>query len=775
MRWSQHAASHLLSVAVLVLSAAVAILLSVTDSSTVLDEQLRVMRERVLERPASGTLHIVEIDAASIRAMESWPWKRSVHALLVDRLKAAGAKTIAFDVDFSARSEPAEDLRFARALQRAGGGVILPTFRQLSDTGSRTFVENLPIAPLRENAFLASVNVHPDRDGTIHNYSFGTVTGGIPRPSMAAMLAGVRGKAEGKFAITTAIDPATLPRHRAIDIISGKVGQRELSGKTLLIGATAIELGDRYAMPKHGMQPGVVIQALAAETLIQGLAPTSLGSWPALLVAAVGIVAMLRASRRALHVAVGLPLIMLILALPLAVELTGLATLNVGSALGATMAGLGILILGDIIGRFNTLRLIDTETGLPNERSLHRALSRCDNGFLIVMKVRNHSEIAAIVSDDQRKILVGQISDRIVMGTGCHAIYSLGDGRLAWSMPGGDLIQLTEMLHGLAALFTSKISLGAQRVIAAPVFGIAPTGKSSDGAEVIQASLAASQAAGQGCRWLVYGSEMADSTGREQRLLADLDDAISQRDIYLLFQPQWSIAKDRIDGVEALLRWQHPILGPIPPDEFIPMLEQNERMAELTLHIIAQCTELASKWDRQGRDIRIAMNISAPLFTDAKFAAEVIERVAKLGPIAHRMIVEITESAIVLDDAQMIDVLKQLRAMGVRVSIDDYGTGQSTLSYLKKFPADEIKIDKSFVTRMLDEANDQILVRSTIELAHELGFSVVAEGVEDESCFGKLREFGCDTIQGWHIGRPVSLSEVEAKADEPARLSRLAA
>jgi diguanylate cyclase len=205
------------------------------------EEQAQEMRDTLRSKPASGQVHIVEIDAASIARLKSWPWPRSTHGMLVDRLHEAGVATLAFDVDFSAPTQAAEDRAFAAALDRFGGSVILATFRQSSGSASSEIVENLPIDELAQHAFLGSVNVDPDHDGQMRSYSSGTVTNQVPRPSIAALMSGAQGKINESFRIDQSIDPATIPRHSYADILAGKLANGELSGKTIVVGATAIE------------------------------------------------------------------------------------------------------------------------------------------------------------------------------------------------------------------------------------------------------------------------------------------------------------------------------------------------------------------------------------------------------------------------------------------------------------------------------------------------------------------------------------------------------
>ncbi len=759
------------------LSAVITLLFAMTiwfsGFAVVMDEQLRIYRERFSERAPTGKIHIAAIDSASIAALNKWPWPRETHAALVDRLRAAGATTIAFDIDFSAPSTQSGDIAFATALESAGSGVILPTFRQRGD--NQKLFENLPIAPLRQHAVLASVNVTPDPDGIMRSFAYGIVTDGVVRPAMPAMLAGVAGKVGGSFPVNTSISPASLPMHSVSDILSGKIGRETLAGKTVLIGATAIELGDRYAMPRYGVQPGVVIQALATETLLQNLVVPNHGAMIPVAMAVMILAAIARLRQHSIVFAVmGMALIA---GLPLALEQLAFVTVDVAAALCGYAAG-AITLLGiRAVAQFDQARLIDAALGLPNEIALQRELKKVESGQLVVMRIRNFDDVADLMSDDQRTKLLDHVCDRIAFATGSARQFSLGQGRIAWIDENDDIDRLTDCLDGLATLFGSRITIGGQKVMIAPAFGIAV---GADRANPVHANLAASRAAALGSRWVIYSAELGSVTERAQQLLADLDDAMVANDISLVYQPKLTLATGRIDGVEALVRWKHPLLGQIPPDQFIPILEEAGRMAELTLFLAEQCIGKIRDWHASDLHAGIAVNISAPLLSDAAFVTSLFAIVDEMGPLASHLTLEITESAVVLNDKTTIGTLSMFRGAGVRIAIDDYGTGQSTLSYIQKFRADEIKIDQSFIRNLVDETSDQILVRSTIAMAHEMGFKVVAEGVEDAACCEVLRRFGCDVVQGWHIGKGVAAPEIEAilrdgceaTAPKPSRASK---
>ncbi len=271
---------------------------------------------------------------------------------------------------------------------------------------------------------------------------------------------------------------------------------------------------------------------------------------------------------------------------------------------------------------------------------------------------------------------------------------------------------------------------------------------------VANAALAAEQAEEGSELFRHFGAIDTGEIEWQLSLLGELDQAMAQGFLWNAYQPKLDLASGRIVSVEALVRWTHGQRGPIRPDEFIPVLEKAGRIRDLTLHVLEQALDDALAWDRRGYPIGVAVNVSAALLADHGF----IERVGHML-LSHRLpdgrvTIEVTETATMNAPDHAVAALNSWRAMGVRVSIDDYGTGQSSLGYLQRLPADELKIDMSFVRTIATDHRNAIMVRSTIALAHELGLKVVAEGIEDGICLEALREMGCDIGQGYHIGRP---------------------
>ena len=742
-----------------------AVAAALTEFGSGLDNQLRIVRDGLHPRAASGQIVLVEIDSRSLAKIGAWPWPRRLHAGLVDRLNAAGASQIAFDVDFSARSTPDDDTAFAAALERAGGGVMLPTFGQAQSSNSSKSLENLPIPLLRDHAFLAAVNVKTDADGQLRNYTYGTTTGGVPRPSIGAILADVPGQVGHEFRIDTAINPASVPRVSAIDVLSGKVPADALRGKRVLIGATAIEMGDRYVVPGHQVLPGALVQILAAETLIQGSAIPDLGMYVPLIVALVAIgFGLLRVTpvwRSSARVAAAVAIVVL----PLLLEMGKVASVQIVAALGLLLLdGIWVSVLG-IRRTLRQSRLTDAETGLPNARVLERRILQGKG--VIVARLKQFDEMVAVLSPDDRQSLMQQVLSRLSLGFPAADVHALESGVLGWTIEVGAIDALIEQIEGASGLFRAAVKVGDRALLVTPAFGIVPIANGDAGRAIAQASLSARQAQDAGQRWALHSDVAATATERSLMLLADLDGAIERGDIHVVYQPKWSFADNRIAGAEALVRWRHPQLGPIGPDEFIPLLEEAGQMRALTLAIVDTCVGQLEDWQLRSLDLSVAINISAALLDDAAFVTSLQTVLDTRPKLVSRITLEVTESATLTGAETAIAVLTRFRASGAKISIDDYGTGHATLSYLRSFPADEIKIDKSFVSRMLESNGDQILVRSTIELAHELGFKVVAEGVEDDACLARLADYGCDTAQGWVIGKPMSPADFLARLEAP--------
>ncbi|MDX6668735.1 MAG: hypothetical protein QOK04_2115 [Solirubrobacteraceae bacterium] len=253
-------------------------------------------------------------------------------------------------------------------------------------------------------------------------------------------------------------------------------------------------------------------------------------------------------------------------------------------------------------------------------------------------------------------------------------------------------------------------------------------------------------------------------------LLGELRGAIESGELLLHYQPKANLLTGEVTGVEALVRWRHPSRGLISPDEFIPLAEQTGLIRPLTLYVVERALRQCAAWGEEGLAIRVAVNLFVRNLLDADLP-EQIERLLVRHPFGRgRLELEITESGIMADPARARLVLERLSAMGVRLAIDDFGTGYSSLAYLKRLPVHEIKIDKTFVMGMDEDDSDVAIVRSTIDLARNLGLGVVAEGVKSEAVWRRLAELGCDTAQGYYLSRPLAPADLIPWLRESGRL-----
>jgi predicted signal transduction protein with EAL and GGDEF domain len=248
-----------------------------------------------------------------------------------------------------------------------------------------------------------------------------------------------------------------------------------------------------------------------------------------------------------------------------------------------------------------------------------------------------------------------------------------------------------------------------------------------------------------------------------------LRSSIATRTMVLHFQPKVDTRTGQVSSVEALVRWQHPTRGLLQPGAFLPLVEDAGLMEDLTSAVLDQALDQAARWWREGRELAVAVNLSASSLVDLRLPTRVAAQLETRGLPGRALEVEITEDFLMADRARAQVILAGLRDRGVRVAVDDYGTGYSSLAYLKELPVDDLKLDKSFLTDVTRDERSFAIVRSTIMLAHSLGLRLVAEGVEDAETSAMLAEAECDMEQGWYHARALPAEELEAWLDATGR------
>jgi len=252
-------------------------------------------------------------------------------------------------------------------------------------------------------------------------------------------------------------------------------------------------------------------------------------------------------------------------------------------------------------------------------------------------------------------------------------------------------------------------------------------------------------------------------TAVQDRLLLEMDlrDARAHDEFFLVYQPIFDLASGETNGVEALLRWRHPVRGVVQPDEFIPILEASGMITDVGRWVLEEACRQGARWHAQGYDLDVSVNVSARQLETDDLIEVIARALEESGFNAHSLIVEITETAIMKNMDAVVPRLAALKATGVRVAIDDFGTGYSSLAYLQHFPVDTLKIDRSFISTMADSPESGALIHTLVQLGKSLGLQTLAEGIEESAQYSQLEREHCDSGQGYIFARPLEAGAVE--------------
>ena len=328
----------------------------------------------------------------------------------------------------------------------------------------------------------------------------------------------------------------------------------------------------------------------------------------------------------------------------------------------------------------------------------------------------------------------------------------------------GDAVpgRITEALH---SRLRQAISCRGIPIPINPTIGMSPfTLGESTPADVLRTAMSAAQDAREAESASGIYCQSRDETHRRSfTLLADLREALLVQDqLHLAFQPRIDLRSGACVGAEALLRWTHPRLGAVSPGEFIPLVEQTALVRPVTDWVIDTSLAQCAAWQADGLDLRPSINVSAANLEEEDFGKRLMRALRGYGIEPTAIEIEVTEGSLIRNGRRVVEQLEELKATGITIAIDDFGTGYSSLSYLRKLPASVLRIDQSFMRSLTSEARDRTLVRSMIGMAHDLGYRVVAEGVETPEVCDFLAECGCDEAQGYLISRPVSPEKLRA-------------
>ena len=756
------AATRIWRLRLLLWAALLGLLVGIGELGEPLEDMLRDVRDMARNQRASGDLVIVGIDDRSLTEINTWPWPRRNYATLLEKLEQARARAISFDIDLSSHSNPVDDEMLRSRFQKARVPVTLPVQRVVDPSSGKEY-ELLPLPGFRREVELASITVTHNFRGQVRELPYQVTVAGHAYPGLASKISRVSGPGDRVYPIDFSIDPRTIPTISAADVMEGRADPALFTGKSVLIAATTSQLGDEFMIPGRGMMSGVYLQALGAETLRRGR-PVDVG-WllPSLLTMSLAMgLAFLRDLR--LGAAGGAAGIIALCTVPILTESMGYAAEVVPALVSLLIVsgGFGWRILKHF---YRSRGSINSTSGLPNLNVLREEAAAQDAG-LVIAKVHNYAEIASALPESGEEALVQQLARRLALSAGGSRIYHGDEGIFAWLAPQDKQLALGHTLSALYRAFRVPTTVGDRQVDVTLTFGADFRKDQPLASRLGSGIVAADEALREGLEWKQYDPARHEDMDWKLSLLSQLDQAIDDGHLWLAFQPKLHLASRRIVGAEALARWDHPEKGPINPADFILAAEQSGRIAKLTNHVIEKSIEAAARLNRQGHAFSVAVNLSARLIEGPALAKTIERLLAKYRLPARCLVLEITETAALAGTHGDLGVLDVLRDLGVNLSIDDYGTGLSTLDYMKRIPASEIKIDKSFIQTIEGSRSDRLMVHSTIQLAHSLGQKVVAEGVERAETLELLVQLGCDLAQGYLIGHPVPIAALEQRMAE---------
>ncbi len=419
--------------------------------------------------------------------------------------------------------------------------------------------------------------------------------------------------------------------------------------------------------------------------------------------------------------------------------------------------------------RHNALH--DALTGLPNrtllyeriEQAILHAKRQLNTATIILIDLDRFKDVNDTLGHTMGDRLLKQVTPRI---KNCirevDTIARIGGDEFVVVLPGAsrhDAIRIVKTIHQQIdksfKIDDHVLNIGSSMGVAIyPYHG-------EDPQSLLQhADIAMYKAKRNATDYEIYNVSDDEYSVNRLELVNSVREAVREKSFNLVYQPKMNLQSGKVTSVEALLRWQDIQLGPVSPDEFIPVIEHIGLIKELTIWVITQAMLQQRAWHQQGLDIKIAVNVSANNLSDAQFPKDIQQLLDDIDIAPENIILEITESSMMQNPEHAMKLLTELSAMGLTLSIDDFGTGYSSLAYLKNLPASEVKIDKSFISDIMQNENDAVIVYATISLLHNLGFNIVAEGVETEEILDCIGMWGCDQAQGFFVCKPQSASNI---------------
>jgi diguanylate cyclase (GGDEF)-like protein len=417
--------------------------------------------------------------------------------------------------------------------------------------------------------------------------------------------------------------------------------------------------------------------------------------------------------------------------------------------------------------RITELAYMDRLTGLPNRALFSDRLQQAINAALreghplsvMMMDLDRFKYVNDTLGHPIGDLLLCEVAQRLraSLHRTSDTVARLGGDEFAVLLPTDDIEAAKMIAVRMLKALEEPTMIEGQLVDIGASIGIVGFPQNGTDMNVLlrRADIAMYTAKRTNTGFALYDEKHDHNSAERLSLMSELRQAVERDQLTLYYQPKVDLATHTVKYVEALIRWDHPTRGFVAPDQFIPFAEQTGYIKTISRWVADKAIHQCAMWREQGIELAVSVNVSARELIQSTLPEMFQSMLEKYGVPAEWIWVEITESAILDDPDHAIETLERLRALGIRISIDDFGTGYSSLSYLKRMPVDELKIDKSFVMGMANHKDDETIVRSTIDLGHNMGLKVVAEGVETEEMLEQLKEMRCDLVQGYHLSRPL--------------------
>ena len=441
--------------------------------------------------------------------------------------------------------------------------------------------------------------------------------------------------------------------------------------------------------------------------------------------------------------------------------------------------------IGELASSFNAMRLAiadrenkishqalyDTVTDLPNRTKMRQILTgviehaQSANAQVAVLSIQlsRMSEISSTLGHSARDQVIALAAKLLSVNlVGGETLGHVETNEFIIVLLDNDIDDAVAYADRVESILATGVTLGRVNITLQTEIGISgfPIHGNKAADLLRYASIARSEARLRKVRVKIYEAGREDHYLRQIRIINDLRSALQGTDIFLNFQPKISLPDGAVHGVEALVRWEHPELGSLSPDEFIPAAEQSGAILYLTRFVLASAVKQCRYWQDSGHTLNVSVNLSARDLQDEYLPYYILQLLNEHDITPGRLTLEITENSVMEDIHHAISVLECLRDIGVRISMDDFGTGHSSLAQIKNLPLHELKIDKSFIMSLSSDDQNKAIVRTTIKLAHDMHLTVVAEGVEDENTLRQLSDLGCEEAQGYFVSKPLSSDDL---------------